>query len=183
MGSVHNETASQGRGIHEFDNMNLTDENVLKNLILYRREIDKYIDIRNANNYNCFEAGEQPIFYEMIDVMYIDLDNLIKETHLTDKQRKIIEQLMYGYTFKDISELTGDEYSNIIRIFANAVRRLQQQAEENWRFGLQWDKIKTKTGWKQCSKCKGWYPATEEYYRYHPDTIDKFQSRCRKCEN
>lgn len=182
LGSVHEETYAQGKGIHEFDNLNLTDETVLKNLILNRRKLDLYHDL--DINGNTSISDDCSIFYENILIMYMDLDDLIKKTRLTKLQRWLVNNLMYGHSFEDIVELNKEKEINIINlysIFNKAVYNLKCQAEENWKFGLMWDKVKTKTKWKQCSKCKEFKPATEEFYGLHPDTTDGFQSNCKQC--
>ena len=175
------ETPSQGRGIHEFDNMNFSDESVISKLILHRREIDKYIDIRNSENFNPFEAGEIPIFYEMLDIMYIDLDKIIEESHLTNRQRLLIDRLMYGYNFQDIRDLYGEDVATNTRIFRSCVKRLKEQYDQDWEFGLQWYKKRTNVNWKQCSKCKEWLPCSNEYFSPKKDGKDGFQAFCKEC--
>jgi len=181
MGSVHMETYAQGRGNHEFDYLKLTDESVLKNLILNRRKLDLYYDLDVDNARNIYSASECTIFYENILILYMDLDNLIKKTRLTKLQRWLVGELMYGYDFNDIIEDKGLDINNIYLSFEKAIYRLRYQAEENWKFNLMWDKVKTNINWKRCSKCEEFKPATKEYFSPDESKIDGLKYICRNC--
>lgn len=179
------ETYAQGRGNHEFDNLKLIDESVLKNLILNRRKLDLYYDLDEGNARNIYSASECTIFYENILILYMDLDNIIKKTRLTKLQRWLVEELMYGYSFCDIVELNEDKnYSveNLHITFEKAIFNLKSQAEEDWKFGLMWDRIKTKTNWKKCSKCEEFKPATKEYFSLNEFGKDGFRTMCNTCK-
>ena len=74
-----------------------------------------------------------PSLNEDILCTYIDLDRLIQECGMSESQEWIVRELMKGYSLTDIAEQTDKRRSQVGAELADAVKKIQQQNNENWR--------------------------------------------------
>lgn len=96
MGSVHQQTVNEGRGCEEFYHICLSEINTIKALILNRDEFDPCFESKTYYNSHPFVTNGVPLFQEPVEVLYLDLEKLIKECNFTNQQRKFITDVMLG---------------------------------------------------------------------------------------
>lgn len=64
--------------------------------------------------------------------LYASLDDLIRRTVLTDKEREVISWYMKGCAAEEISEITGVTRQAVSKMMHNAVRKLVNQNGHDW---------------------------------------------------
>lgn len=64
--------------------------------------------------------------------LYASLDDLIKRTQLTDKEREVIGWYMRGCAADEISEYTSVTRQAVSKMLHNAVRKLVKQNALDW---------------------------------------------------
>ena len=158
---------------YEWKNVSLTDEDTIRGLLKYRYMYDAMI-------HNEVDTGG---INEELICLYTDLDRMIERCNFTKRQKEVLNLYMIGYNEQDIAEelnLRGDVVEGIIR---SICRKIKRENDLAWKYDfVYWSKVKTPDKWKQCSKCKTWLPATEEFFGKHPNTLDGLQSVCKKCD-
>lgn len=98
MGAVRRETGD--KGYHEYESVSLSDPKCLSALIKYKAAI--YPSDRSQEH-----------FSELMTCIYVDLENLVKETTLTKGERWTVERLMDGYNMYDCADLSNSPYRTI----------------------------------------------------------------------
>lgn len=72
-------------------------------------------------------------FYEVVIATYIDLETLIEGAGLTEKQRKVVDLLMLGWSMNDISEeMSGLAPDNVRQLFSRAVAAICAEHDRKW---------------------------------------------------
>jgi hypothetical protein len=185
MGRVHVETLGQNRGCHEYEVFNLSEIKIIEALIKHRHEIDKFHEVKFFSESNDVELSNGvPIFHELIEDIYLDLENLIKQTNLLDNQREVVDLLMLGYIEEDIAELLGKNVSTIKQMFSVACKRLKEQNDRNWEEWVETSGyIKAKGNYKYCKKCKSWHKANDKNFGVDKRNKDGLKSYCKRCES
>lgn len=178
MGAVHAETQSQGKNIHEFDNLHYGDPVVIEYMIRNRSTIDASYLGHMFHNPNPFYASDIVTFKEMICVMYVDLDNLIKTSDLTDVEQMIVKKLMMGYSDKDIHELFLKE-GKVQQILKSSIVKIKKKNDEDELDALETRGVKVNT--KVCTRC-GMKKLISEY-RLNKTSSDGKRSICKECES
>jgi predicted DNA-binding protein YlxM (UPF0122 family) len=131
--------------------------------------------------YNSFHS--QGICEEII-CLYVWLDDMIEKSNLTDNQKNILNLYMTGHNEFDITELLHITRQNVNGIINSICKRIKKAAFENWKMDyVYWNKQRVDTKFKQCSKCKKWLPATEEYFSLDKTKKDGFDYYCKKCRS
>jgi hypothetical protein len=184
VGAVHEETLEQNKGCHEWEVLSLSEINTIKSLIKNRVEFDKFYEAKKYETKNSFISNGVPIFYEIIEVTYLDLERLIRNARLTEQQCVIIEYLMHGYDYEWIAKKLGCTPSNILSVFDTACERIKEQNDFEWYEWLETSgKIKVEGVYKQCRGCGRFLKVCENNYRKRSDNKgDGFYNYCRKCE-
>lgn len=185
MGRVHNQTVNEGRGCQEFYNLSLSDEKTIKNLIQLRTKIDEMYEMKLYQSPNPCVSDDVRVFKEPIEVIYIDLDNLIKKTKLSDNQKMVIDLLMKGYTVKDISEIKNKSLNAVTSLFEIAIRKLKEQNDYDWLQFIETSghyKIPNDAKYKQCSMCGEFKRADVEIFPYDKAN-GRLKSKCKACES
>ncbi|HEX9060703.1 MAG TPA: hypothetical protein VF941_11030 [Clostridia bacterium] len=183
LGAVRKEILSQNIGIHEYEVYNFSEENIIKELIKNRSQIDKfyaakYFDSNNNINF----SSDVPIFHELIEDIYLDLDELIKQTKLTDNQKEIVNLLMLGHTEEDIARRLKKDNKSVEKSFSIACKRLKEQNDKDWAEWIETSgNIKVKENYKQCRKCGKWLKANKENFSSKKDAKDGLHVYCKKC--
>jgi DNA-binding CsgD family transcriptional regulator len=120
---------------------------------------------------------------EELVCLYADLDRMIERCNFTKRQKEILDLYMMGYNEQDISEelnLRPDVVEGIIR---SICRKIKRENDLAWKYDfVYWSKVKTTDKWKQCSRCKRWLPATEEFFSPDKRNSDGLQGICKKCD-
>jgi DNA-binding CsgD family transcriptional regulator len=120
---------------------------------------------------------------EELICLYADLDRMIERCSFTKKQKEVLDLYMVGYNEQDISEVLNIRPDVVEGIIDSICKKIKHENDLAWKYDfVYWSKVKTPDRWKQCSKCKKYLPATEEFFRPRVDSIDGFRHECRKCE-
>lgn len=97
LGTVGVDIAKKER---EFKPLTLSDENVVKYLILYRDKVDATYNINI--NLNIDQAGDTFEFNKELIALYISLDETIKKCGFKEKELRFLKYLFEGYTVLDV---------------------------------------------------------------------------------
>lgn len=127
LGSVAIDTKKRER---EFEHLTLSDESVVKYLILYRDKVDKTYGANTNIDMN--QAGDSFDFNQEITVLYASLDKTIKEASLTDKQLKLLHSLYEGNSLVDVSEMLEQHRRVVHRMFERMVEKIVNTNNELW---------------------------------------------------
>jgi len=178
MAGVKIEIPNQNRGVHEYEKFNLADKECVEWLIKLRSEIDESFKTQMFSNNNPFEASDIPNFRELISIMYIDLEVLIRGCGFTPTQLLVINKLMMGYDLADIDEMFLEQnYGLSETIFDMECDRIVEEAD---RVRTEWYK---KMGFnvqeKKCSKCGEIKLVTK--FDKDNRSKDGLHSNCKKC--
>lgn len=114
----------------EFKNLTLSDENVVKYLILYRSQLDSYNGI--STNFDINLAGDVFDMNQELIALYVSLDNLIERTNLTKDESHFLKLIYEGY---EISEIIKDgifKKSKCYRMRDNVVRKICEKNYDVW---------------------------------------------------
>lgn len=113
---------------------------------------------------------------------YIDLDKLIDNTSLSEKQKIILELLMCGLNEHDIAMYFGQDRHRIKEILDTACKKLKKDYDRQWKYSMaEQDYIKVEWDYKECERCKRSLPATLDYYYKKIDNKDNLHNTCKKC--
>lgn len=102
--------------------MTLSEEHTVAALIKARQALDPCCHHR----YCGYQLQETMI------CLYASLDDLIKRTQLTDKEREVISWYMKGCAADEISKQTGVTRQAVSKMMHNAVRKLVNQNAADW---------------------------------------------------
>lgn len=127
MGSVSIDIHKNER---EFEHLTLSDENVVKYLILYRSKVD--VSYQASININIDQAGDLFEFNQELIVLYASLDNTIKHTKLTKRQEKLLEILFEGNTTQDAGEILGLKRNSTFEMLDRIVCKIVETNNELW---------------------------------------------------
>lgn len=186
MGTVGKETLNQNKGMHEWEAISLSEINTIKGLIKNRFYFDESFVAKLYESNNPIEFSGVPTFREIIICVYLDLERLMDNANLTEKQEHVIYRLMCGETEFDIADSLGDDIGNVRGVFNTACQKIKEQNDLEWREWLEtsgYIKIPSDVTYKQCSKCQKWLRADGENFRPRQDSADGFRLECRKCES
>ena len=176
MGSVKIETY---KAEISWKNVNLSTPESIKGLLKFRRRFEYDIIYNKMFTFDMYLKENN---YEIL-CLYIWLDDMMSRCKFTERQNKILEYYQEECTEEEIADILEVTRQNINVNLNTIVKKIQKQVRLNYKYDfVEWDKVKTKTNWKKCSKCKEFKPQTEEFFRKHPFTKDNFQSNCRICE-
>lgn len=137
----------------------------------YKNQRDDIIEASNITELN----------QELICV-YTDLDNLIKKTSLSDKQKDIIEKFMSGLDEYDIGLLYKQRADKILKILDTACEKICNEYKKRWKYTMaEQDYIKVEWDYKKCSKCGEMLPATGDFFSPKVDAKDGLHPYCKNC--
>lgn len=128
MGSVSIDLHKQER---DYEHLNLSDENVVRYLLLYRSKIDLTYGI--SNNLNIYQSGDITGFNQELIALYSSLDNLIKKIKLKDKDRKFLELIFDGYEISDIIECYDYPRMTAYRTMDRIINEIIEMNELDWK--------------------------------------------------
>jgi len=128
LGSVSIDLHKQER---DYEHLNLSDENVVRYLLLYRSKIDLTYGI--SNNLNIYQSGDITGFNQELIALYSSLDNLIKKIKLKDKDRKFLELIFDGYEISDIIECYDYPRMTAYRTMDRIINEIIEMNELDWK--------------------------------------------------
>lgn len=116
MGAVHIDIKKRER---EYEYLTLSDENVVRYLILYRSKL--------------IESNRYAVNQELI-ALYASLDMIIQLCNFKKKQLRLLELLFLGYTIYDVCKLNiGYKKSATYDLFDRIVARIVRKNNDLWR--------------------------------------------------
>ena len=190
MGHVHEEQRSQNRGYHEWESLTLGEPETIKELIINRSLLDSMVNIRNLQG-NSIETAENKPFIELVEVLYLDLDNLIEQCKFNKEQLFIIKKLEEGYGYNKsgkydftwLRDKLGKKYNKEIdSLFKNICKRISEKNLYNWKETLETSGlVKTKDKFKQCTICKSFKRMNPKEFHKEPKGKDGFKNTCKEC--
>lgn len=131
MGSVAIDTKKKER---EFEHLTLSDENVVKYLILYRSKVDTTYGANTNIEIN--SAGDTFDFNQEIVTLYASLDKAVGEALLTQKQEKLLEILYEGNTVNDASLLLGQSRVAVFKMLERIIKKIVDADNQMWYYTM-----------------------------------------------
>lgn len=128
MGAVHVDIYKKER---EFKNLTLSDENVVKYMILYRNKVD--VSYGANTNININLAGDMFEFNQELICLYVSLDKLVEKIDLNEKEQKILELIFKGDTIADIIKYNGYPRKTAYRILNKLVEKITKENNKDWK--------------------------------------------------
>lgn len=109
--------------------IDFNDRETVKALLLHRAEIIGSKFTSDGTMYNKISPTHS-IYSDLIDI-YIDLDNLISETDLTNKNKRLLNLVMSGYSINYIYR-NFENYSQepTIKMFNRTVEKINEAQKE-----------------------------------------------------
>ena len=114
----------------EYEALTLSDENVVKYLILYRSAVD--VNYGASRNANIYQAGDIMDFNQELICLYVSLDDILKKIELKDKESKLLELVFEGNTISDIVNNYDYPKKTAYRIFNKIVEKVVNKNYDNW---------------------------------------------------
>ena len=131
MGSVKLETRNDGRGLREWDYIPLCEAKTVAKQIQERSRLDPtfYPSLSNASIFGTdgVNLGGEPII-----CTYIDLESLVDACGFSQKEREILDDLMYGYTSQDIADRMSVARQTVDVIFKRAIKKIVDENNRRW---------------------------------------------------
>lgn len=129
VGGVKRDIHKKERGFKHFT---LSDENVVKYLILYRSKLD--VSYAASTNIDIKQAGDIFEFNQELIVLYASLDKTVEQTRLTKKQMKLLKLLYDGHTLDDARKIMKlKRMASTYEMLDRIVERIVQTNNKNWR--------------------------------------------------
>jgi len=116
----------------EFKNLTLSDENVVKYLILHRSKVDTSYGA--SVNMNIYQSGDTFEFNQELIVLYSSLDRVIDKCNFRKKNTKLLELIYEGNTIHDIVAMNiGYKRSATYDLFDRMVKRIVDMNNKDWK--------------------------------------------------
>lgn len=115
----------------EFELLTLSDVNVVKYLLLNRRNIDKYYNEIQDNYFD--NAGIIGDVNQELISLCASLDLILKEINLTNNQKEVLSLLEDGFTYSDIGKMTKKSKQAIRKIFNSIARAIVRENNKRWK--------------------------------------------------
>ncbi|WJJ55253.1 hypothetical protein QB910_000009 [Dabrowskivirus KKP3916] len=165
---------------HQYHRVTFSDTECIKGLIRFRSKLDPYQDIKVNRNED--QAGDIRDFNQELVVLYLDLDNLIKETKLTYKHMNLLKKLMAGWTEADIAEELGVTEEAVIQQFDTIANNIKKTNDIKWKYDYMYlNYLKAPWSYKTCKTCGVVKPLTSEFFSPDKKNKDGFRTQCKAC--
>lgn len=114
----------------EYKDLTLSDEEVVKYLLLYRSKVDVAY---GANiNINIYQAGDIFDFNQELIVLYASLDKLIDKIILKEKDKLFLSLVFQGYEVPEIIEHYDYPQKTAYRTLNRIVAKIVDANDEDW---------------------------------------------------
>lgn len=160
-----------------FQNLTLSDVNVVKWLILYRDKIDQYFLNQTDNFYD--HAGNVKALNQELIALYASLDHLIERCNFSEKQLAMIKYLECGYGFNELPMFK--DVSMARKSFNTVCKRIVKENEWLWKVYVHKNKLNSEL--KKCTKCQEKLPKNGDFFGKDARKRDGFKSYCKKCDS
>lgn len=118
----------------EFEHLTLSDESVVKYLILNRSKLD--VGYGANTNININQAGDIFDFNQEIIVMYSSLDKVIEKSALTKKQKILIDKLFEGNNLNDASKILEINRDAVYKMLDRITSKIVTTNNEIWYYTM-----------------------------------------------
>lgn len=115
----------------EYKHLTLSDENVVKYLLLYRSGID--VNYGANININISEAGDMFEFNQELISLYASLDALLGKIKLKENESKLLELIFEGNTIADVIKHHDYPKKTAYRIVDRIVDKIVVENNSGWR--------------------------------------------------
>jgi hypothetical protein len=116
----------------EFQNLTLSDVEVVKYLILYRSKVDTSYDVNINIDIN--QSGDTFEFNQELVALYASLDVLIEGCNFKEKHIRLLELLYEGNTLQDIVAMKiGYTKSATYDMFDRMVSKIVKANNRGWK--------------------------------------------------
>lgn len=118
----------------EYEQLTLSDENVVKYLILYRSKVDVTY---GANiNINIYQAGDIFEFNQELISLYTSLDILISNIKIKDKDQEFLRLIFEGNEITDIIKLYNFPQKTAYRTLTRIVDKIVEANHDSWKLAM-----------------------------------------------
>lgn len=114
----------------EYRHLTLSDENVVKYLILYRSKVD--VSYGANTNININQAGDMFEFNQELITLYASMDMLIERINLKDKDEEFLRLLFEGNDISDIIKDFDYPRKTAYRTLDRIVAKIVDTNDEDW---------------------------------------------------
>lgn len=129
LGAVSIDTQKKER---EYKHLTLSDEAVVKYLILYRSKVD--VSYGANINININQAGDTFEFNQELICLYASLDVVLEKIDFSEKQDKLLKLIFEGNTLNDICNMKiGYKKSATYDLFDRMVKKIVKVNNEDWK--------------------------------------------------
>ena len=139
---------------------------------------NEFDELNNSHIKSLLQLYKESEIYDFQDdlgCMFQDLENVLSEVKLTNKQREVLNLWMSGMTIKNISKELNRDKSTISRMLDTIVEKIVQVYEEqleNWYY------LNIRKGeYKKCSKCG----EVKLINKFNKNGKKGYLSICKKC--
>ena len=116
----------------EYESLTLSDNNVVKYLILYRSKVDVIHSVNT--NTNIERAGDSFEFNQELIALYVSLDTTIDKCNFKEKQVKLLELIFEGNTIHDICKMDiGYKRSATYDLFDRMISKIVTVNHRLWK--------------------------------------------------
>ena len=115
---------------YEFKRLSLSDENVVKYLILFRSKVDIFSGI--STNLDINQAGDMFEMNQELIALYASLDDIIKSIDWKPDERLFLELIFEGYSISEIIDDGFFKKSKSYRMRDNIVRKICEKDYDIW---------------------------------------------------
>lgn len=130
-----------------YKDIDFKDKNTIKSLLHYRSLFESTGFTSDGSMYNKL-GGSQNVYSDLIDI-YADLDVLISECDLSEKNKRLLHLVESGYTISQIyTDFENYDKSSTIEMFNRVVERItnkeiEKEARNNDDIATEWRREKT----------------------------------------
>jgi hypothetical protein len=128
LGAVNIDLKKKERG---FESLTLSDENVVKYLILFRDKVDETYGININVDFN--QSGDTFELNSELIALYISLDQTISKCRFKEKELRFLKYLFEGYTIRNVIKEKLFPRKTTYRIFNRIVKRIVEVNKNAWK--------------------------------------------------
>ena len=114
----------------EFENLTLSDTNVVKYLLLYRSKVDEAYDAKV--NIDANQAGDLFEFNQELICLYASIDKLLSRITLKEKDSKFLNLIFEGNTIPDVIEYHDYPRKTAYRTLDRIVDKIVEANNADW---------------------------------------------------
>lgn len=115
----------------DYKNLTLSDENVVRWLIIYRSKVDATYGA--TMNSNLAQAGDTFDFNQELIVLYASLDVLIEKINVKQRDKDFLRLIFEGNSITDIIEMYGYPRKTAYRTLDRIICKIVEANNDDWK--------------------------------------------------